>query len=118
MIKEKMTIENDSKYVRIGSKHKGDYVVKSKIIYIEAFESYSWIYTGDGFRFLSCKPIGYYQEIFSREGFIRIHRSYLVNSSQVKRYEPDYRLMHLECSITLPVSFRRNRQLSKKRNIV
>lgn len=111
-------ISQSGHHICIGSKHKGDYVAINTIIYLEAYGGYTWFHLSDDSKVLSVKSIGYYQEIFSSEGFIRIHRSYLVNPSQIKKYEPDYRLIHLKRTITLPVSVRRNRQLSKKKNMM
>ena len=109
------TIDSD-KYVRIGSKHQGEYVAKANIVYIEACESYSWIYLTDGSKFLSCKTIGFYEELFSEDSYARIHRSYLINLSYLKRYESRYRLVHLKGEIVLPVSHRKNRLIAKMVN--
>jgi len=106
-------IINSGKYLRVGSKHKGEYLDKSQILYIEACESYSWIYLKGGSRILSSKNIGYHQETFSEDNFTRIHRSYLINLSYLKLYEPRYRLVHLRGEIVLPVSHRKNRLISK-----
>lgn len=56
---------NYYKYIRISSKHIDEYLNKSQIIYIESYKSYSWIYLDDDSKTLSCKTIGYYQELFS-----------------------------------------------------
>ena len=109
------TIDND-KYVRIGSKHQGEYIPKTEILYLEACESYSWIYLTDGSKFLSCKTIGFYEELFSEDSYARIHRSYLINLSYLKRYESRYRLVHLKGEIVLPVSHRKNRLIAKMVN--
>jgi two-component system LytT family response regulator len=103
-------------YLLVGSKHKGTYIQKHQIVYIEACESYSWIYVTNGSRILSSKTIGYYEKIFLKEQFSRIHRSYLINLLHLKGYEPNYRLIHLSGDITLPVSHRRNRMILKMIN--
>jgi two-component system LytT family response regulator len=103
-------------YLLVGSKHKGEYIQKHQIAYIEACESYSWIYVTNGSRILSSKTIGYYEKLFLEEQFSRIHRSYLVNLIHLKHYEPHYRLMHLKGEFTLPVSHRKNRLISKTIN--
>lgn len=117
IIKEKNNYRQDilesTKHIRLGTKHKGEYVLKEKIIYIEAYESYAWLYLNNGDRLLSCKPIGYYEENLADNGFVRIHRSYLINLSHLKTYESKYRLIYLKGEIVLPVSFRKNRLLSK-----
>ncbi|WP_298507531.1 LytTR family transcriptional regulator DNA-binding domain-containing protein [uncultured Kordia sp.] len=117
MIQKRQTsrqgITDHRKYIRIGSKHQGDYIEKTNILYVEACESYSWLYLKNGSRILSCKTIGFYEALFSTENFIRIHRSYLINLSYLKLYEPKYRIIHLKGEIVLPVSHRKNRLISK-----
>ena len=110
--KRQRIIDSD-KYLRIGSKHLGEYIDKSQIVYIEACESYSWIHLRGDAKFLSCKTIGFYEELFSEDNFARIHRSYLINLTHLKLYEPRYRLVHLKGEIVLPVSHRKNRVISK-----
>ncbi|WP_420571925.1 LytR/AlgR family response regulator transcription factor [Kordia sp.] len=113
-LKKKNSIFQNKNYLLIGSKHKGEYILKERIVYVEAYENYSWLHLSNGTKHLSCKSIGYYQEQLIQDGFLRIHRSYLINLSHLKLYEPKYRLVHLKKELVLPVSFRRNRTLSKE----
>jgi len=106
-------IVSNPQYVLVGSKHKGKYVSKEKIIYIKASECYTWLYLLDGSKVLSSKPIGYYEKKLSIDRFVRIHRSFLINISHLKLYEQKYRLVHLKGEITLPVSYRRKNIFSK-----
>ncbi|EDP94685.1 LytTR family transcriptional regulator DNA-binding domain-containing protein [Kordia algicida OT-1] len=110
----KQDVSNSTKHIRLGSKHKGEYLLKEQIRYIEANECYTWFHLTDGTRQLSCKPIGYYEEELSDDGFVRIHRSYVINLSHLKSYESKYRLVYLKGETVLPVSFRKNRVISKK----
>lgn len=111
--KQRQCINENQECLCIGYKHQGQHIAKAQILYIEACESYSWIYLRNGSRILSSKTIGAYEEFFSEDNFTRIHRSYLINLSHLKRYEPRYRLMHLKGGIVLPVSHRKNRLISK-----
>ena len=106
-------IRDRENYLLVGTKNQGEYLKKSQILYMEASECYSWIYLIDGSKVISCKAIGYYQELFLDMNFSRIHRSYLINLSHLKLYEPRYRLVHLKGDIVLPVSHRKNREISK-----
>lgn len=108
------TSKKTTTHLCIGSKHQGDYVLTSHIVYIKAEEAYSWIYLKDGSRYLSTKTIGYYERFFSDDPFYRIHRSYLINLKHLKFYEPSYRLVHLCGELILPVSYRKNRLMSKE----
>ncbi|MCH2194961.1 LytTR family DNA-binding domain-containing protein [Kordia sp.] len=109
----KKALQNNENYLLVGTKNQGEYLKKSQILYMEASECYSWIYLIDGSKVISCKAIGYYQELFLDMNFSRIHRSYLINLSHLKLYEPRYRLVHLKGDIVLPVSHRKNRAISK-----
>ncbi|AXG69575.1 LytTr DNA-binding domain protein [Kordia sp. SMS9] len=111
--KHRVPIEDTYTYLRVGSKHQGTYIDKSQIIYIKACESYAWLYLKDGSKILSSKTIGFYEQLFCDDNFSRIHRSYLINLSHVKQYEPRYRLMYLHGEHVLPVSHRKNRVIAK-----
>ncbi|WP_053002646.1 LytR/AlgR family response regulator transcription factor [Kordia jejudonensis] len=106
-------IINNKDYICLGSKHKGQYISKHSILFVEAYENYAWLYLNDNTKLLSSKPIGYYEDLLASDGFTRIHRSYLINISHLKLYERKYRLVHLRGAITLPVSHRKTHTFSK-----
>ncbi|WP_430409805.1 LytR/AlgR family response regulator transcription factor [Kordia sp.] len=106
-------ILHNKDYICLGSKHKGQNISKHTILFVKAYENYSWLYLNNNTKLLSSKPIGYYEEGLASDGFTRIHRSYLINLSHLKQYERKYRLVHLKGKITLPVSHRRNATFSK-----
>ncbi|WP_298509086.1 LytTR family DNA-binding domain-containing protein [uncultured Kordia sp.] len=114
--KRRQCLKDSKDHLLIGTKSQGKYIIKSDIVYIQACECYSWIFTRDGLKFLSSKAIGYYEELFSNQNFSRIHRSFLINLSHLKQYEPSYRLVHLKGEIVLSVSHRKNRIISKMIN--
>jgi two-component system LytT family response regulator len=62
-------------------------VVEMKdILYCEASGSYTNFILGENNSICSAKPIYEYDELLSGAGFIRIHKSYLVNLLHVKEY--------------------------------
>lgn len=62
-------------------------VVEMKdILYCEASGSYTNFILSQGNNICSAKPIYEYEELLSGAGFIRIHKSYLVNLVHVKEY--------------------------------
>ena len=103
----------NNKRICIGTKHKGDYVNVHDIVYVEAYENYSWLHVCNGKKFLSGKSLKHYVDKLQASRFTRIHRSYLVNLSFVKAYEKKYRLLHLQGDITLSVSFRKQPSFSR-----
>lgn len=57
------------------------------ITHLEADASYTRIFTSDQGEIMTSRPIKDYEEILSGFGFLRIHRSYLINLMHVKRLE-------------------------------
>ncbi|WP_103865811.1 LytTR family DNA-binding domain-containing protein [Aquimarina sp. I32.4] len=58
----------------------------SDILYCEADDNYTKIYLEKGHKLVS-KTLKYFEESLNLHGFIRIHKSYLVNVSKVTRYK-------------------------------
>lgn len=58
----------------------------SDILYAEASGNYTNFYFTDGHIVCTSKPIHEYEDILADSGFVRIHKSYLVNLLQVKEY--------------------------------
>lgn len=56
------------------------------ILYLEAENSYTTFYFDNNTSIISTKNMGYYEEEFSEEAFLRVHQSYMVNLNQVKKY--------------------------------
>jgi two-component system LytT family response regulator len=76
------------------------------IHYIEAQDDYVMIYSVRG-RFLKQKTMKYFEERMNPKKFIRIHRSYIVNVSNIDRlelYEKESYRLHLKDKSTVPVS--------------
>ncbi|HKP32022.1 MAG TPA: LytTR family DNA-binding domain-containing protein, partial [Chitinophagaceae bacterium] len=66
---------------------KGFQVVELKeILFCEASGSYTNFYFAGGHHIISAKPIFEYEELLADAGFVRIHKSYLVNLLHVKEY--------------------------------
>ncbi|MDF2187913.1 response regulator [Paraflavitalea sp. CAU 1676] len=65
----------------------GFQVVELKdILFCEASGSYTGFYFTDEHHLVSAKPIHEYEELLSDAGFVRIHKSYLINLLHVKEY--------------------------------
>jgi two-component system LytT family response regulator len=57
------------------------------IYFLEAADDYVKIYTGEG-SFLKNKTLGYFNNVLDAAIFVRTHRSYILNVSEVSRIEP------------------------------
>jgi two-component system LytT family response regulator len=78
----------------------------NEIVYLEANDDYVNIYTREA-KFLKNKTLGSFENSLDKSQFVRVHRSYLVNVSEINRlelYEKDsYRLL-LRSGAIIPVS--------------
>jgi len=76
------------------------------IHYLEAADDYVKIHTREG-GFLKNKTMGHFENILNKTQFVRTHRSYMVNISEITRidpYEKDNHLAILKSGARVPVS--------------
>jgi two-component system, LytTR family, response regulator len=76
------------------------------IHYLEAADDYVKIHTREG-GFLKNKTMGHFENILNKNQFVRTHRSYMVNISEITRidpYEKDNHLAILKSGSRVPVS--------------
>lgn len=77
-----------------------------EIQYIEAYDDYVKIYTAKEM-FLKKKTMGFYENMLDPAQFVRVHRSYLIQLSQLTRIEPfekDSHVALLKSGIRIPLS--------------
>jgi two-component system LytT family response regulator len=78
----------------------------NEIQYIEAFDDYVKIFTLREM-FLKKKTMSFYEDILAAADFVRVHRSYIVNLSQITRIEPmekDAHVAKLKTGVRIPLS--------------
>ena len=63
-----------------------DMIAIADILYLEADNSYTTFHFLDGKSVVATKNLGYYDDEFSEEAFLRIHQSFMVNLNKVKSY--------------------------------
>jgi len=76
------------------------------IYFLEAADDYVKIHTRDG-SFLKNKTMGHFESALNKNQFVRTHRSYMVNISEITRidpYEKDAHLALLKSGARVPVS--------------
>ncbi|MDY8137863.1 LytTR family DNA-binding domain-containing protein [Aquimarina sp. 2201CG5-10] len=99
--------ENKPKISKIAVPYKSDYAIikVDDIICIQADRMYSLIYTSDSKKYVVSKKLHYYEELFSEENtFIRVHRSWIINTDQILSYSKKDRLILLNDNKSIPVS--------------
>ena len=78
----------------------------TQIHYIEAADDYVKIFIPEG-SFLKKKTMGYFEDSLQQFQFVRVHRSYIVNTQLITRidaYEKDSHLVLLSTGAKIPVS--------------
>lgn len=78
----------------------------NEIKYLEANDDYVNIYTKEG-KFLKNKTLSFYEKSLESSQFVRVHRSYLVNISEISKIEPYEKegyLLKLRGGESIPVS--------------
>jgi two-component system LytT family response regulator len=78
----------------------------NQIQYLEAADDYVKIVTADG-SFLKKRTMNFFEQSLSVHHFVRVHRSYIVNTQLITRidaYEKDGHLLLLSTGAKLPVS--------------
>ena len=61
-------------------------ILKPELIhYVQAHSNYSTFYLSDGNRIVVSKTLGSFVNFLSKFGFIRCHRSFLVNTKSIRR---------------------------------
>lgn len=68
---------------------KTHYVAPADLVRCESESNYTWFYLVNGDKILSSKTLKAYDTILAHEGFIRVHRSHLVNRKHILRIEKD-----------------------------
>jgi len=111
---EKSVVEIDRVVARLGSRIV--VIPADTIYYVEAQDDYVMIYSSQG-NHLKEKTMKYFEAHLPKNGFIRIHRSHIVNVSQivsVDLYGKDTHLVVLKCGAKLKASaegYKRLREL-------
>jgi len=86
----------------------------NSILYCEADQNYTRIFTIRGDNLLVSRPLSAIEEMLSGKSFFRIHKSYLVNMNYIKSYSrSDGYHVVLENGVSLDVATRRNEEFLK-----
>lgn len=98
---------NTKEIKKLAIPYKSDYVIIdiNDLICIEADRMYSVLYTIDKRQYLVSKKLSYYEGLLCQDkNFIRVHRSWIVNSNLIKNYSKKCKELTLETDVKIPVS--------------
>jgi two-component system, LytTR family, response regulator len=97
-------VQNNRVVVKDGGKIK--IIPTPSIQYLEGADDYVKIYTDNG-SYLKKKTMQYFEQSLANKQFLRVHRSYIINTQLITRidpYEKDGHLVILTTGAKLPVS--------------
>jgi two-component system, LytTR family, response regulator len=90
------------------NKHMKNYIENpNTIAYLQAAESYSIIVNEGGAKTLKTRPMKHFEDSFLNMGWLRIHRSFLVNPLFVNHISENRDFIFLKNGIKLPISRRK-----------
>ncbi|MFK5855449.1 MAG: response regulator [Bacteroidota bacterium] len=81
-----------------------------RITKIESDRNYSYIHLSNNTKVLSSKTLGYFEDILTEKGFLRCHRSFLVNHFHIKTIRNQDSFL-LQDNSTVPISRRRKSEV-------
>ncbi|TMI74137.1 MAG: LytTR family transcriptional regulator [Bacteroidetes bacterium] len=95
--------------------HRGLAVVDiHSIVRVEAVSSYSRLILGDGSQVLVSKVLKQMESMLAGKGFVRVHRSHLVNTAWIRTYNfYEYKVV-LRNNEEINISRRKKKELHKK----
>lgn len=99
--------ENKKEVKRIAIPYKSDYAILNieDVLCIEADRMYSVIYTNKSKKYTVAKKLSYYEKLLCENGnFIRIHRSWIVNTNEIDIYSKKEKEVTLNNQTKISVS--------------
>ena len=82
------------------SERKNVTLLTEQILYVESNDTETWVHTLDGERYRNKTSISQWEQILE-DGFLRIHRSFLVNTQQISQVNNDCIMLG---EISIPIS--------------
>lgn len=81
------------------------YISSNAILYCKAEGAYTKVFLESETNILICKHLITFERILFEHGFIRVHRSFLVNINKVSFFESKKRVLYIK-EIIIPISKR------------
>jgi len=99
--------ENTKKVTKISVPYKSDYAILDidQIVCIKADRMYSHIFYAKGKQYTASKKLSYYEELLSENTmFLRVHRSWIINTALIESYSKSDKELLLKSNVNIPVS--------------
>ena len=80
-----------------------EFINIDEIKYLQASSNYTEIFTVNGEKLLASKTLKSFEDLFD-EPFYRVHKSYMINTRLIKRYDKSEGIVFLDCGKAVPIS--------------
>ena len=102
---------NNTAYVSVQTMGRTIFLSPDAITFMEGEGNYTFIYTNTGKKYLVSKTLKSLAEHLN-PNFLRVHKSYLVNSDYVVERMEDDRMLRMSCGKEVVVSRRKIKEIS------
>jgi two-component system LytT family response regulator len=105
--------QNVTDFIAVPSVDSIEFLKCQDILYLEADGRYTTIFLNNGKKVTATKNMCEYEDILDRSKFFRVHKSYVVNLSHIKKiYKSNGNYLELyNCKTTIPIARRRYQYL-------
>jgi two-component system LytT family response regulator len=86
ILRDNLTAPREKLKIGLPTTHGIIFTGVENILYCEASSNYTVLYTSDGKEYVASKTLKEYEDLLLEHNFFRIHHSYLVNLSAIKKY--------------------------------
>jgi two-component system LytT family response regulator len=94
-----------------------DHILIADIVCLEGLGNYTKVFLKNGKTILCSKTLKQFEEMITKDSFLRIHKSYLINLSHVNDYNSDEdRGIEMTNGIKMAVSRRKKKEVEHKIN--
>ena len=100
-VQQHIDFQADSLFINPGVKGKFVQLILHNVLYVEGLKNYVLIHTNDGKNYITYLTMNEMQRSLADKGFLRIHKSYIINKSKIIAIEGN--TVKLEHNIGLPI---------------
>ena len=106
------SFSNSTAFISVQSMGRTIFLSPDAITFMEGEGNYTFIYTNTGKKYLVSKTLKSLSEHL-KENFIRVHKSYVVNSDYVVERMEDDRMLRMSCGKEVVVSRRKIKEITE-----
>lgn len=99
------TLQSSTPRIALSDMNKTEFVPIDDIVYLESSGSYTNFYLEDKRHFVKSKNLKYFEDMLMKYAqFVRVHKSYVVNSHHIRAYRKSSQELEFFNGILVPVS--------------